>query len=83
MALGLLLARVLILVVLEDGLVLGIHMWGRIDFLVLILVVVEDGLVQLTTRQMTREATVLILVVVEDGLVLTVGNLEGERVVKS
>ena len=62
--------KVLILIVVEDGLVHGftigetIHLTG-----VLILIVVEDGLVQLNQAVFGWLQVVLILIVVEDGLV--------------
>ena len=50
---------------------------------VLILVVVDNGLVPCSKFSNAFTRFVLILVVVDNGLVLTVGNLEGERTVKS
>ena len=59
--------RVLILVVVEDG--LRVQMLSNDDKrIVLILVVVEDGLRDLWQTTQTLSTTVLILVVVEDGL---------------
>ena len=62
--------HVLILVVVEDGLVLGCfwYVW-HLKSLVLILVVVEDGLVLVDSVVPFDWSGVLILVVVEDGLV--------------
>ena len=63
-------SRVLILVVMEDGLVLRELLLWISAILVLILVVMEDGLVLSATEQpMPGDPMVLILVVMEDGLV--------------
>ena len=63
--------RVLILVVVDDGLVLVSASLKHIKNAVLILVVVDDGLVLLVGVGFTKDANgVLILVVVDDGLVL-------------
>ena len=70
-------SRVLILVVMEDGLVLRELLLWISAILVLILVVMEDGLVLSATEQpMPGDPMVLILVVMEDGLVhiIFVGN---------
>ena len=64
--------RVLILVVVEDGLVRqAVYVIFRVCT-VLILVVVEDGLVHDVERKSSKTIEVLILVVVEDGLVLLI-----------
>ena len=64
-------ATVLILVVMEDGLVhdfmLKFH--NDLRYQVLILVVMEDGLVQIMKISVKGGGAVLILVVMEDGLV--------------
>ena len=62
--------RVLILVVVEDGLVPYHTRLTKIKVGVLILVVVEDGLVLVLSWAKPLPLQVLILVVVEDGLVL-------------
>ena len=62
--------RVLILVVVEDGLVPAYQHPYWMFQNVLILVVVEDGLVQQSHCKVPSNQAVLILVVVEDGLVL-------------
>ena len=63
--------KVLILVVMEDGLVQSVTLHKRTAISVLILVVMEDGLVllsKLLSKLVVK--SVLILVVMEDGLVL-------------
>ena len=62
-------SRVLILVVMEDGLVLRELLLWISAILVLILVVMEDGLVLAIRQVALGAAAVLILVVMEDGLV--------------
>ena len=62
-------SRVLILIVVEDGLVLLVFVLQLTSHSVLILVVVEDGLVLLVFVLQLTSHSVLILVVVEDGLV--------------
>ena len=63
--------RVLILVVVDNGLVLSdSDLRPVMRCLVLILVVVEDGLVLKVLDNTIKSRNVLILVVVEDGLVL-------------
>ena len=64
--------RVLILVVMEDGLVLQPSISKTLTLQVLILVVMEDGLVPNTLAECMILHKVLILVVMEDGLVLAV-----------
>ena len=61
---------VLILIVVEDGLVLGHAFSLTLSYWVLILIVVEDGLVRHYARLEVLQEVVLILIVVEDGLVL-------------
>ena len=61
---------VLILVVVDDGLVLSLHLLLFLMHAVLILVVVDDGLVPNELTLVAQGCRVLILVVVDDGLVL-------------
>ena len=61
--------KVLILIVVEDGLVRSKPTVCKYGRYVLILVVVEDGLVLAAVNVAKTVAAVLILVVVEDGLV--------------
>ena len=66
--------RVLILVVVDNGLV---HYWFAVkdpNGQVLILVVVDNGLVLALSRRQKRCGVVLILVVVDNGLVLPFFN---------
>ena len=67
--------RVLILVVVEDGLVQNYYYEKEwIQIWVLILVVVEDGLVHDLFGEIMVGDDVLILVVVDDGLVLILSH---------
>ena len=62
--------KVLILIVVEDGLVRTTATHKDLLMCVLILIVVEDGLVRITAAlNALQERGVLILIVVEDGLV--------------